>query len=64
MINIKKNIKISNSKVFPSDFFGKKKENNSFKFTKDSQIKIIDLQKEYDEDKEILDLLNGKSKSK
>lgn len=52
-----------NQKNFPSDFFeNKKKENDSYKFLKNCEIKIIDLQKEYDEDKEIIDMLNGKSK--
>ncbi len=59
-----KNIKNSliNPKSFPRDFFEPiKKEEEEINIFKSQQI-YIDLQTEYDEDKELLDLLEGKGK--
>ena len=71
-------IQNKNSKIFPSDFFDpilpqEQINNNSLKDEKSKEIKSVDhgtkpksiyvnLQKEYDEDKELLELLSGKRK--
>ena len=57
-----------NSKIFPSDFFEpilpKQKDNNSSSknSTRGPKSIYVSLQKEYDEDKELLDLLSSKRK--
>ena len=71
-------IQNKNSKIFPSDFFDpilpqEQNNNNLIKDKKTKDIKSVDhgtkqksiyvnLQKEYDEDKELLELLSGKRK--
>ncbi len=71
-------IKSKNSKIFPSDFFDpilpKDQNSKTIKIDKnknetksvDREIKskstYVNLQKEYDEDKELLELLTGKRK--